>query len=166
MSIRVMTPRSHDGSFAEAHALAKAEAEPIFVPLRHFCDDRGWSLMNLMTGVLSPEGQINFSMQYPGIIKAWHRHDFQTDFWLCPVGHIKVGCYRESDHQAWSVVIGEKKPGIVIIPPPLWHGAATVGGQPAGLLYYVTRAFDARQPDEHRRAYDSVAGFPWEPEFK
>ena len=23
--------------------------------------------------------------------------------------------------------IGEKNPGVMIIPPPLWHGAATVG---------------------------------------
>ncbi len=31
----------------------------------------------------------------------------------------------------------------------------------AGLLYYVTHAYDAEHPDEHRRPWDSVEGFPW-----
>jgi hypothetical protein len=36
-----------------------------------------------------------------------------------------------------------------------------VGHEPAGLLYYVTHAYNPKQPDEQRRPYDSVAGFPW-----
>ena len=62
----------------------------------------------------------------------------QTDFWLVLMGHIKVGIHRD-DGRTWRTVIGEKRPGILIIPPPLWHGAATVGHEPAGLLYYVTQ---------------------------
>lgn len=155
------TPRRFEGPWLEAHDLAVAEGEPIFVPIVPYTDDRGWSLMNLMAGVLGEEGQINFSVQYPGVIKAWHRHDHQTDFWCCLSGHLKVGVYRETDDQRWMIVTGEKRPGVVIIPPPLWHGAACVGPTPAGLLYYVTRMYNPAQPDEHRRAFDSVEGFPW-----
>lgn len=78
------------------------------------------------------------------------------------MGHIKVGVFREEDGKAWSLVIGEKRPGIVVIPPPLWHGAATVGPAPAGLLYFVTHAFNPSAPDEQRMAHDAVSGFPWE----
>ena len=63
-------------------------------------------------------------------------------------------------------IIGEKRPGTVIIPPPLWHGAATVGDSPAGLFYYVTHGYDPKKPDEERRAFDSVAGFPWAVQHK
>jgi dTDP-4-dehydrorhamnose 3,5-epimerase len=144
---------------------AKREREPVFVPAQFFADDRGWSVMNQMQGVMGPQGQINFSVQYPGVIKAWHRHRLQTDFWMCLVGHIKVGVFREDDNAAWMLVIGEKRPGIMVIPPPLWHGAATVGDAQAGLLYYVTHAYNPKEPDEDRRAHDSVAvngvGFPW-----
>lgn len=148
-------------SMPTALEAAIAGKEPIFVPQSVFTDDRGWSLMNQLLGVMKPEGQVNFSVQYPGVVKAWHRHSLQTDFWICLTGHIKVGVYREEDQKAWLAVIGEKKPGVMIIPPPLWHGAATVGDQQAGLLYYVTHAYNAKQPDEQRRGHDSVAGFPW-----
>jgi dTDP-4-dehydrorhamnose 3,5-epimerase len=150
-----------EGGPAAAFEAAKRDGEPIFVPATLFADDRGWSLMNQLQGVMRPEGQVNFSVQYPGVIKAWHRHSLQTDFWICVHGHIKVGVHREEDGASWLAVIGEKRPGVVIIPPPLWHGAATVGDQPAGLLYYVTHAFNPKQPDEQRRAHDSVEGFPW-----
>jgi dTDP-4-dehydrorhamnose 3,5-epimerase len=146
---------------AEAFESARAGREPVFVPQMHFTDERGWSLMNQLQGVMRAEGQVNFSVQYPGVIKAWHRHTLQTDFWICLTGHIKVGVHREEDNTSWLVVTGEKRPGVVIIPPPLWHGAATAGDTPAGLLYYVTHAYDAKKPDEQRRAFDSVAGFPW-----
>ena len=144
-----------------AFEAARSGNEPVFVPQTLFADDRGWSLMNQMQGAMGPQGQVNYSVQYPGVIKAWHRHALQTDFWICLQGHIKVGVYREEDQRAWMLVIGEKRPGVVIIPPPLWHGAATVGDSQAGLLYYVTHAYNAKQPDEQRRAHDSIAGFPW-----
>jgi dTDP-4-dehydrorhamnose 3,5-epimerase len=152
--------RTFEGDFPAAHKLALAETQPIFVPVKVFADDRGWSLMNLLTGVLTPQGQVNFSTMYPGVIKAWHRHKQQTDFWLVLTGHLKIGVIRD-DGTTFLTFAGEKRPGVVIIPPTLWHGAATVGDSPAGLLYYVTHAYNAKAPDEERRTYDSFAGFPW-----
>lgn len=162
-ALRVQSPKVFCGTWAEAHEAAKAALEPLFVPVTPYADDRGWSLMNMLSGVLGPQGQVNFSMQHPGIVKAWHRHDKQTDFWICLKGHIKAGVYRETDHAAWMLVIGEQRPGVLVIPPPLWHGAACVGSEPAGLLYYVTHSYDAAKPDEHRRPWDSVESFPWAP---
>ncbi len=155
-------PKQCDTGLVDAWEAAKQDQEPVFVPNAVYTDDRGWSIMNQMQGVMAPHGQLNFSMQYPGVIKAWHRHQLQTDFWLCLTGHIKVGVFRETDTQAWSAVIGEKNPGVMIIPPSLWHGAATVGPTTAGLLYYVTHAYNPKKPDEERRKHDSVPGFPWE----
>lgn len=150
----------------EAHELAAERLEPLFVPCDQYCDDRGWSLMNLLDGAMSREGQINYSVQYPGIVKAWHRHDLQTDFWCVLRGHLKAGVFREEDGAMWSIVFGEKRPGVLVIPPPLWHGAATVGSSEASLLYYVTKAFDPENPDEHRRPWDSVDGFSWAAEHR
>ena len=91
------SPRTLNESLPKAFAAAVEGQEPIFVPTSVFTDDRGWSLMNQMQGVMNPQGQVNFSVQYPGVIKAWHRHKLQTDFWLCLNGHLKAGVYRESD---------------------------------------------------------------------
>jgi dTDP-4-dehydrorhamnose 3,5-epimerase len=163
----VRPPNASDTTdWPAAHRQALEMSEPVFVRARHYCDDRGWSLMNLLNGAMSAKGQINFSCQYPGVIKGWHRHTRQTDFWMCAIGHIKAGIFREGDGRAWSMVLGEKNPGVLIIPPTLWHGAATVGAQPAGLLYYVTHAFDPTDPDEDRRAWDSVKGFNWHVEHR
>ena len=161
--LRVSPIRTTSDSLPAALEAARRDVEPLFFPASVYTDDRGWSIMNQFQGVLSEEGQINFSTQYPGAIKAWHRHARQTDFWMCLTGHIKVGVYCGQTERAWALVIGEKRPGIVIIPPPLWHGAATVGPEPAGLLYYVTHAYDPKNPDEERMAFDQVPGFPWQP---
>lgn len=150
-----------DGTIADAAAQAAERHEPILLPVQVYADDRGWSIMNQFRGVLGPEGQINFSTQYPGIIKAWHRHRRQTDFWMCVRGHMKIGVHREEGDRQWLGVIGEMRPTILIIPPLLWHGSATVGPEPACLLYYVTRAYDPADPDEERRPYDALPGFPW-----
>ena len=151
-----------DDTVETGYRRALAEQEPVFVPARHFADDRGWSLMNQLQGVMSPKGQVNFSNQYPGVIKAWHRHKKQTDFWIVLKGHLKIGVHRQTDGVSWACVAGEKRPGTVIIPPTLWHGAATVGNESAGLLYYVTEAYDPANPDEERLAHDGIDGFPWE----
>lgn len=159
MTIR--TPEHFAGPITDAFARARELTEPVFVPAPFYTDDRGWSLMNMLQGVMGPEGQVNYSVQYPGVVKAWHRHRLQTDFWICLMGHIKVGVHRDADATSWAIVTGEKRPGIVVIPPTLWHGAASVGSEPAGLFYYVTHAFNPATPDEERRAFDSVPAFPW-----
>lgn len=164
--MNVKAPERFDGPLADAFARAAEERAPLFVPTQFFTDDRGWSLMNQMQGVMRAEGQVNYSVQYPGVIKAWHRHAKQTDFWMCLLGHLKVGVHDQDSGRSWSLVIGEKRPGTVVIPPPLWHGAATVGPTPAGLLYYVTHVYDPSQPDEERKAHDAFEGFPWHVEHK
>ena len=148
------------GDIVSAYEAALKECTPQFVAATAFVDDRGWSIMNQLQGVMAPAGQINFSLMYPLVIKAWHRHQKQTDFWLCVSGHIRVGVHRD-DGRTWQLITGQMCPGVMVVPPPLWHGASTVGDQPAGLLYYVTQAYDPASPDEERRPFDSVPGFSW-----
>jgi len=165
--MQTQAARTFDGKdLNKAHQLALGECEPVFYPVDIYADDRGWSIMNQFQAVLSPQGQINISIVYPNVIKAWHRHQKQTDFWLCATGNMKVGIHREQDNTSWLGYIGEKRPGIMIIPPPLWHGLATVSQEQAVLIYYVTHAYDHENPDEERRAFDSVPEFPWNVQFQ
>jgi dTDP-4-dehydrorhamnose 3,5-epimerase len=164
--VKPISPKSFDGPPGEAHRLAIAERAPVFVPAPVYADDRGWSVMNQLQGVMSAEGQINYSVTYPGVIKAWHRHSKQTDFWMCLSGMLKAGVWCPDTQRLWVCVMGERRPGILVIPPPLWHGAATVGHEPAGLLYYVTHAYDPKKPDEERAAWDAFGGFTWATEHR
>jgi dTDP-4-dehydrorhamnose 3,5-epimerase len=159
--VKPQTIPVHQGDIAQGFARATELRSPLFVPAATYCDDRGWSIMNQFHGVLGPDGQINFSCVYPNVVKAWHRHRHQTDFWIGVGGHIKVGVCREDDGRLWQLVTGEMRPGIVIIPPPLWHGVASVGPTSAQMFYYVTKAYDPAHPDEERRPFDSFPDFNW-----
>ena len=159
-------PKTVDGPPADAHRLALDERAPVFVPASIYADDRGWSVMNQLQGVMTPEGQLNYSVTYPGVIKAWHRHSRQTDFWIGLAGMLKAGVWCPDTGRLWVCILGEKRPGILIIPPPLWHGVATVGPTTAGLLYYVPHAYDPRKPDEERAPFDAFAGFNWSVEHR
>ena len=64
--LTIRTPATVTVPWSEAHAQARQREEPLFVPVTPYTDDRGWSLMNLLTGAMSDAGQINFSTQYPG----------------------------------------------------------------------------------------------------
>ncbi|MDQ2730488.1 MAG: spore coat protein [Armatimonadota bacterium] len=156
--------------FQEAHQRALAEGRPQVVPLRYFADDRGWSLMNLFTGVLQG-GQCNYSLLYPGVYKAWHRHKLQTDFWVILHGMAKLGVFDEKrrdepGYRGETFILGEKQPAVLIVPPSLWHGLTCVGNQPCGLLYYVTHVYDPRSPDEERAGHDAFPSFQWDIEHK
>ena len=166
VSFEPKNPRVVKSSVAEAYRIALASNEPIFHPVDAFIDDRGWSLMNQLQSVLSADGQINFSLQYPGVIKAWHRHALQTDFWLVVGGSLKVGVTTPNYDVRWQITLGVIRPGVLIIPPSLWHGAATVGPTSACLLYYVTKAFNPDDPDEERIDHDSVPNFKWGTEHR
>lgn len=164
--VKPLSPKTFDGPPAEARRLALAERAPVFMPVPVFGDDRGWSIMNQLQGAMTPEGQVNYSVQYPGVIKAWHRHAKQTDFWICLSGMLKAAAWDQDTQRLWVCVLGEKRPGVLVIPPPLWHGAATVGPTPAGLLYYVTHAYNPAQPDEERAPWDAFGGFTWSVEHR
>ena len=65
--LEIRTPPVVDG-YREAYEQSIDRLEPIFVPVPVFADDRGWSLMNMLLGVLEAKGQINFSVQYPDVV--------------------------------------------------------------------------------------------------
>lgn len=151
-------PTCEGTALAEAYRRSVRERSPLCLPLTPHVDDRGWSFMGLMAGVLDG-GQINYSVQHPGVVKAWHRHRRQADFWCVLHGSLKVAAMSEDGSRRWLVVGGERRPAILIIPPGLWHGAAALGDRDAGLLYYVTQEYDPASPDEERQPFD----WQWNP---
>jgi len=136
----------------------ESASTPGLMPLTAFVDDRGWSFMGLMAGILQG-GQMNYSVQQPETIKAWHLHERQTDVWCLLHGCIKAAIMTRGGEQRWVVGLGERNPAVLIIPPHFWHGAMTIGPTQAGLLYYVDHEYDPSRPDEHRQAHD----WQWNP---
>ena len=117
-------------------------------------------------------GQWSHTVSYQGVIKAWHVHDNQTDWWYVASGTIKTALY---DHRPGSpthgelqeLLMGDGQPPIVLkIPPGVAHGYRVLSG-PAHVFYIVSHEYDGT--DEGRIAHDDPKiGYDWlaPPEIK
>jgi dTDP-4-dehydrorhamnose 3,5-epimerase len=104
--------------------------------------------------------QANLSMSFPGMIRAWHRHNRgQVDYFLVLKGAMKICAYddrpgSETKGQLDEVVASSEKLQVVRIPGHYWHGTKTIGYEPSFTVYYVNRLYDAKNPDEERRPWN------------
>jgi dTDP-4-dehydrorhamnose 3,5-epimerase len=112
-----------------------------------------------------------YSMSYPGVIRAWHRHTRgQIDHFVCPQGRIKVGIYDDRDDsptegEVNSFVIGEHNQQMIRIPGDCWHGFKVVGDEQSLLVNFPTNLYDYENPDEKRLPHDTdEIPFDWESE--
>lgn len=102
-----------------------------------------------------------YSMTYPGITRAWHRHHRgQVDYFTCPKGRIKIGIYDDREESSTqgelnTFVIGEHNQKVVRIPGECWHGFKAIGDDPAFLINHPSKLYDYEDPDEERLPYDT-----------
>lgn len=131
--------------------------------LRKNADDRGF-LMEVLrsdwSDVFRQFGQAYVSLNYPGVIRAWHFHQKQWDVFICVAGMIKVALYDRRDGsqtrgQIDEFAMGEHHPLALVIPPGVLHGYQTVGVEPALLLNFPTELYDPARTDEFRLPYDT-----------
>ncbi|OHY73455.1 dTDP-4-dehydrorhamnose 3,5-epimerase family protein [Priestia aryabhattai] len=134
------------------------------------CDDRGFfaEVLRDDDNLLSNFGQISWSTSYPGIIKAFHYHEYQDDIWFFPSGNVRVVLYdlRENSStrgQTDIYYMGENNPIILLIPKNVAHGYQVLGGKAATIIYCTTKSYNSIQPDEKRIPWnDKTIAFNWE----
>lgn len=102
---------------------------------------------------------------YAGVIKAWHVHCQQVDWWYVCNGVLKVALYdtrQESPTrgQIDEMFLGGHQPARVVrIPPGVAHGCRCVAG-PANLFYVTSKVYNPE--DEGRIPHDDPAiGYDW-----
>ncbi len=92
-------------------------------------------------------GQWSLSLMFDGVIKAWHYHNVQTDWWYVVSGVLRVGlCDLRPDSstnkQTMDFLLGDFQPvKILKIPPGVAHGCKTVQG-PVNLLYVTSHVYN------------------------
>jgi dTDP-4-dehydrorhamnose 3,5-epimerase len=112
-------------------------------------------------------GQHYLTTAYPGVVKAWHYHDFQDDNFCVVKGMAKVALYdgRNSSKTFGNInefFIGEKSPCVIHIPRGVWHGYKNIGKKMCYLINMVTQPYDPLNPDEHRVPYNNNAlAYDW-----
>jgi dTDP-4-dehydrorhamnose 3,5-epimerase len=141
--------------------------------LRAHADERGY-LMEILREddeIFERFGQVYVSLNYPGIIRAWHYHAKQTDYFVCIKGMIKVPLYdARTDSPTFGEVneffLGEHNRILLSIPIGVYHGYKTIGTEPSLLLNFPTKAYDRTDPDEYRAPFDSPdIPYNWDVKF-
>ncbi|MBV9611726.1 MAG: dTDP-4-dehydrorhamnose 3,5-epimerase family protein [Acidobacteriaceae bacterium] len=139
-------------------------------------DDRGYFLevarlgQGLVAEFHADSTQISAALNYPGIIKAFHYHKFQTDYWVAAAGLLQVALVdlrrgSKTFGVKNTLYIGTLRPWQLLIPPGIAHGYKVIGDQPSVLVYVTNRLYDPA--DEGRIPYnDSGISYDWELQHK
>lgn len=110
-------------------------------------------------------GQLSHSYMFPGVIKAWHVHITQIDWWYVAKGDLHVGLYDLRKSSPTYKVLNEFRLGshganaVLKIPGGVAHGCKVVGGE-TELFYVTSSTYDTKQ--EGRIPHnDPEIGFDW-----
>ena|SRR3989441_8824627 len=104
--------------------------------------------------------QANLSYTFPGMIRAWHRHERgQVDYFIVLSGSLKICAYDDKQDsptmgQIDEIVAGGEQLKVVRIPGHYWHGTKTLGDKPSLTVYCVNQLYDVKNPDEARRPWN------------
>ena len=136
--------------------------------LKTYSDERGFfrELIRVTDDFFAEGfGQWSHSLMFDGVIKAWHLHRIQTDWWYVVSGVLRVGlCDMRPDSPTYKTVedflMGDLQQARVIkIPPGVAHGCKTVQS-PVNLFYVTSHVYDP--DDEVRLPYDDPEiDFDW-----
>jgi dTDP-4-dehydrorhamnose 3,5-epimerase len=131
-----------------------------FKPLKRACDERGCFTEIMRQDWKDLLGQdqhvqVNFSVTYPGIIRAWHRHNRgQIDYFIVIKGALKICAYDEETRELYEMISTGMDLQVLRMPGHYWHGYKAVGKETAFLVYFTTKLYDYQNPDEERRRWD------------
>ena len=110
-------------------------------------------------------GQWSHSKMYRDVIKAWHIHHVQVDWWYVPAGALKVALHdlrvaSPTHRQTQELLLGDQYGDCVLkIPPGVAHGCKVLSAE-AHLFYVTSNVYNPQ--DEGRIPHDDPAiGYDW-----
>jgi dTDP-4-dehydrorhamnose 3,5-epimerase len=109
--------------------------------------------------------QLSHSLMHNNVIKAWHIHKTQVDWWYVTRGTLKVALYDTREHSPTHKTLNEFHIGdfgdnlVIKIPSGVAHGCKVLGDT-AELVYITSGTYN---PDEEGRIAhdDPEIGYDW-----
>ena len=103
---------------------------------------------------------VHVSTTQPGRSRAWGLHQRSTDRLVVLKGLVSIVVYDgRLDSPTKGALnefkLSERNPGIVVIPPNLYHGWHNLGTDEAFIVNMPTELYDYADPDEHRLPFDT-----------
>ena len=125
--------------------------------LNIIADERGRlaEMLRADDEIFAQFGQVYFTTAYPGVVKAWHYHKKQTDYFCAVRGMVKLVLYDNRENSPSHKLIneffiGEHNPKLIVIPPLVYHGFKTISVEEAIMINIPTRPYNHADPDEYR----------------
>jgi len=109
-------------------------------------------------------GQLSHSLVYPGVVKAWHGHRFQSQWTYVASGLLKVAIHdlragASTRGVTMEFLSGEHRACVYSLPPGVVHGYRCLAG-PAHVIYVTTGTY--APDDELRLPHDAATiGYDW-----
>ncbi len=139
-------------------------------------DSRGF-LMEILRSddkIFQKFGQVYLTFCQYGVVKAWHYHKLQDDYFVCLQGRALVGLYdarkgsKTYDKIARFILTAPEEKGqhiVLKIPKGVVHGFTALTKKGAKILNVPTRVYNYKKPDEYRLPWNTVEiRFHW-PKF-
>lgn len=140
----------------------------VFKKLTTYTDERGFFreiIRSTDEFFAAGFGQWSHSLMFDNVIKAWHYHKLQTDWWYIVTGVLRVGlCDLREDSPTYKETMdffmGDYQPACAVkIPPGVAHGCKTVQG-PVNLFYVTSHIYNP--DDEYRLPFNEpTIDFDW-----
>lgn len=107
-----------------------------------------------------PVDQVFITALTPGGVSAWHAHGTTVDRLFVSSGRVLVALYdgrggSPTQGVVNTFVLGDQRPGLVVVPPGIWHGVRNVGEGTAQVINAVDVAYRYEDPDHWRVPADS-----------
>jgi len=125
--------------------------------LKAIPDERGrvMEILRSDDAIFQKFGQVYMTTAYPGVVKGWHYHKVQTDFFTCIAGMMKLVLFdRREDSPTKGEVneffLGVHNRKLVTIPPGVLHGFKCIGETEAVVINVPTEVYNRVGPDEFR----------------
>jgi dTDP-4-dehydrorhamnose 3,5-epimerase len=109
-----------------------------------------------------PIVQVHVTTTLPGRHRAWGLHQRSTDRLFVVQGLVKIAVFDgRLDSPSYGglneFIVSEKNPGLLVIPPNLYHGWKNIGTSEAIIINMPTSMYNYENPDALDLPWDSEA---------
>ncbi len=110
----------------------------------------------------APLVQVHITTTLPGRVRAWGLHQLGTDRLFVVSGLVRIVVFdgRNDSPTRGRInvfTVSEKNPGLLIIPPDLYHGWKNIGTAEAIIINMPDRMYNYEAPDALDLPWDSEA---------
>jgi dTDP-4-dehydrorhamnose 3,5-epimerase len=110
----------------------------------------------------TPIVQVHITTTLPGRVRAWGLHQLSMDRLFVVSGLVTIVVFDgRNDSPTFGRVnaftVSEKNPGLLLIPPNLYHGWKNIGTSEAVIINMPDRMYNYEQPDALDLPWDSEA---------